>query len=123
MNPEKVLERFAIIANVPITEDSPWILLCEDACNDILAHIKDSVDVSEHSRRLAVAAASLAFYRYALYNSANGAAESFSAGELRIKTDAKSTVKLAYTVWAEAKHNIADLLKDDDFIFERIGLN
>ena len=123
MNLEKVLEHFAIIANISITEGSPWILLCEDACNDILAHLKDSVNVSEHSRRLAVAAASLAFYRYSLYNSASGATESFSAGELRIKTDVKSTVKLAYSVWAEAKHNIADLLRDDDFTFERIGLN
>ena len=120
MNPEEILERFCIIANIPITEGSPWISLCEEAGNDLISHLKDSVDVNENSRRLTVAAASLAFYRYILYGSANGATESFSAGELRIKTDSQSIVKLAYEVWLNAKRGISGLLRDDDFAFERI---
>ena len=123
MNPEEILERFSIIANIPITEGSPWIFLCEEAGNDLISHLKDSVDVNENSRRLTVAAASLAFYRYVLYNSANGATESFGAGELRIKTDSKSAVKLAYEVWLNAKRAISDLLIDENFTFERIEYN
>ncbi len=121
MNPEEILERFAIIANISITEGSPWIFLCEEASDDIISHLKDSVSVNENSRRLTVAAASLAFYRYVLYNSANGSTASFGAGELRIKTDSQITVKHAYEVWLSAKHAISDLLRDDSFVFERVG--
>lgn len=120
MNPEEILERFAIIANIPITESSPWIFLCEEASDDIISHLKDSDCVNENSRRLTVAAASLAFYRYVLYGSANGSTASFGAGELRIKTDSQTTVKHAYEVWLSAKRAISDLLRDDDFIFERV---
>ena len=120
MNPEEILKRFAIIANISLTEGSPWIFLCEEAGNEIVSHLKDSVDVNENSRRLTVAAASLAFYKYALYNTANGSTESFSAGELRIKNDLPSAVKMAYEVWLNAKHAISDLLRDDNFIFERM---
>ena len=63
MNPEEILERFAIIANISITEGSPWIFLCEEASDDIISHLKDSVSVNENSRRLTVAAASLRRYR------------------------------------------------------------
>ena len=106
MNPEEILERFCIIANIPLTEGSPWIFLCEEADNEIIAHLKDSVNVNENSRRLTVAAASLAFYRYILYKNANGSTESFSAGELRIKNNSTSTVKMAYEVWLNAKYAI-----------------
>ena len=120
MNPEEVLERFAMIANISVTEGSPWILLCEEACEEIKRKLKENVNINEHSRRLSTAAASLAFYRYAVYINASGNTESFSAGELHIKTDAKSTVKLAYSVWIDAKYAISDLLKDEEFTFERI---
>ena len=46
--------------------------------------------------------------------------ESFTAGEIRIKTDAKTHAKMAYNVWLDAKHSISDLLKDTEFMFERI---
>ena len=120
MNPEEILERFCIIANISLTDGSPWFLLCEEAGNEITSHLKDSVDVNENSRRLTVAAASLAFYRYAMYNVANGSTEYFCAGEIRIKNDLPSTLKTAYEVWLNAKRAISDLLRDDDFIFERM---
>ena len=121
MNPEEILERFAIIANISITEGSPWIFLCEEASDDIISHLEDSVSVDDSSWRLTVAAASLAFSRYVLYNSANGTTASFGAGEIRIKTDSQVTVKHAYEVWLNAKRAISDLLTDDEFVFERIG--
>ncbi len=120
MNLQETLERFSIIANLSMDEVSPWIPLCEDACEEIKNHLKKEVSAEENSRRLNVAAAALAFYRYVLYKASGGGMESFAAGELRIKTNAPASVKMAYNVWKDAKNAIADLLKDDEFVFERI---
>lgn len=120
MDPEDTLERFALIADISLAEAAQWLPLCEEACSEIESHLKESVDIDANSRRLTTAAASLAFYRYVLYINASGNTESFTAGELRIKTDVDSTIKLAYAVWLDAKYAISDLLEDSDFMFEMI---
>ncbi len=120
MNLQEILERFAIIASLSMDDVSLWIPICEDASEEIKRHLKEGISEDENARRLNVAAAALAFYRYILYKTAGGGTESFSAGELRIKTNAQVSVKTAYNVWRDAKNSIADLLTDDDFIFERI---
>ena len=99
MDPEATLERFALIADISLAEAEKWRSLCEEACSEIESHLKESVDIVADYRRLTTAAASLAFYRYVLYINASGNTESFTAGELRIKTDVDSTIKLAYAVW------------------------
>lgn len=120
MNLQEILERFAIIASLSMDDISPWIPLCEDACEEIKRHLKEGISEEENARRLNVAAAALAFYRYVLYRTSGGGMESFSAGELRIKTNAETSVKMAYNVWKDARNAVADLLTDDDFMFERI---
>lgn len=120
MNLQETLERFSIIANLPMEDISPWIPICEDACDEIKRHLRSGVDEIKNARRLNVAAAALSFYKYVLYRASGGAMESFSAGELRIKTNGKMSIKMAHKVWEDAKSSIADLLTDDDFIFERI---
>lgn len=120
MNLEKILEKFSIISGITSPEEiAPWITVCEDAYIDIKTNLKDDVDLEKHSRRLNSAAASLAFYRYVLYQASSGA-HTFTAGEIRIRTDIKTSVKLAHNVWLDAKRGIADLLKDEEFVFERI---
>ncbi len=120
MNLQETLERFAIIAGLSMDDISPWIPICEDAYDEIKRHLRDETDEDANSRRLNVAAAALAFYRYILYKVSGGGMESFSAGELRIKTNGETSVKMAYNVWKDAKNAVADLLTDDDFMFERI---
>ncbi len=120
MNLQTVLERFSLIANVETDESSPWIPICQESIDEILAHIKPGINIEENSRRLEVAAASLALYKYALYRASNTAMESFTAGEIRVKTDPNTAVKMAYRAWREAKSSIAELLEDNDFVFERI---
>ena len=120
MTTQEVLERFAIIANLTSEEITPWTALCEDAENEIRSHLREDTDEEEHSRRLSSAAAALAFYRYMMYRTSVGNVESFSAGELKIKTDAKTAVQLAHNIWRDARNAVCDLLNDEDFVFERI---
>ncbi len=120
MDLQEILERFSIITNLSMDEVSPWIPLCEDASQEIERNLKEGANTGENSRRLNAAVAALAFYRYVLYRASGGGMESFTAGELRIRTNSQVNVKIAYEVWMGAKSAIADLLVDDNFMFERI---
>lgn len=120
MNLNEIIKRFSIIADLSWEEASPWASVCEDASIEIKSKLRNDVNEEKNERRLNAAAAALAFYRYVLYRCSGGGMESFTAGEIRIKTDAKNHAKMAYNVWLDAKYSISDLLKDDDFMFERI---
>jgi len=120
LNLNEIIKRFSIIADLSWDEASPWTSVCEDACLEIRSNLRDDVKEEDNERRLNAAAAALAFYRYVLYRCSGGGMESFTAGEIRIKTDAKTHAKMAYNVWLDAKRSISDLLKDTEFMFERI---
>ncbi len=120
MNLQIILERFALISGVPESEISEYSPLCEDAAEEIYANLKSGVDTSAYERKLNVAAATLAFYKYTLCRASGGNAESFTAGELRIKNNLQANVTMAYRLWSEAKKSIAPILEDTDFVFERI---
>ena len=117
----EIIKRFSIIFGLSSDEIAPWTSICEDACIEIRKNLRENVVEEDHSRRLNAAAAALAFYRYILYSTSNsGGAESFAAGELRIKTDTSRMINNAKKVWQDAKRSIADILKDENFMFERI---
>ncbi len=120
MDLQEILKRFSTIANLSWDEAAHWATICEDSYSEIKNHLRDGVDENEHSRRLNVAAAALAFYKYVSYRASGGGMESFTAGEIRIKTNVEANIKIAYSVWKDAKMAISDLLKDDNFVFERI---
>ncbi len=120
MDLHEIIKKFSIITGLSDEEVSPWTSICEDACLEIRKNLREDADEESNSRRLNAAAAALAFYRYVLYCSSGGGVESFTTGEIRVKTDAQTSVKIAYTAWIDAKRSIADILKDEDFMFERI---
>lgn len=121
MNLDVVLERFSMIVNIEVEDAAKWVPICSESVDEIKNKLKDGVDMQKNAHRLEVAAAALAIYKYTLYNSVISGAESFTAGELRMKSDSQTSVKMAYRAWQEAKNSISDLLKDEDFVFERIG--
>lgn len=120
MNLEIVVQRFSVIANVEIEDSSKWIPVCYESTQEIKRHLKEGVDEEANAHRLEVAAAALALYKYTLFNATTLTTESFTAGEMKIKTDPNTSVKMAAKVWQEAKRSISDLIEDEGFIFERI---
>ena len=120
MDIQEVLERFSIIAGLSIDQAAPWTFLCSESIEQIRKHIKEGIDVSKHSRRLGAVAAALAFYRYIMYKGSGGGLESFTAGDISVKNDKKTSLQVAFAVWRDARSSVADLLNDEDFVFERI---
>ena len=120
MNLEIVVQRFSVIANIEIEDSSKWIPICGESMEEIKMHLKEGVDEEKNAHRLEVAAAALALYKYTLFTAATLTTESFTAGEIKIKTDPNTSVKMATKVWQEAKKSISDLIKDEGFVFESI---
>lgn len=120
LNLEIVVQRFSVIANVEIEDSSKWIPVCYESMQEIKRHLKDGIDEEANAHRLEVAAAALALYKYTLFNATTLTTESFTAGEMKIKTDPNTSVKMAAKVWQEAKRSISDLIEDEGFVFERI---
>ena len=120
MNLQTILERFVLISGIPESEISEYIPLCEDASEEISENLKSNADISAYERKLNVAAATLAFYKYTLCRASGSNAESFAAGELRIKNNLQSNVTMAYRLWLEAKKAISPILEDTDFFFEKV---
>lgn len=120
MNLQTILERFVLISGITEDEICEYIPMCEDAQEEITSNLKSNVDTAPYERKLNMAAATLTFYKYTLCRASGGNAESFAAGELRIKNNLQSNVNMAYRLWLEAKKAIAPILEDTDFLFERI---
>ena len=120
MNLEIVVQRFSVIANIEIEDSSKWIPICGESMEEIKMHLKEGVKKKKNAHRLEVAAAALALYKYTLFTATTLTTESFTAGEIKIKTDPNTSVKMATKVWQEAKKSISDLIEDEGFVFERI---
>lgn len=122
MNLEEIIERFKIISGVLEGDTAKCVPFCEDSMNEIVLSLKKGVNpnTSENSRRLNVAAAVLAFYKYSLCKASVDSTAAFTAGEIRIRTDSEANIKNAYRMWREARKSIMDLLEDTEFVFERV---
>lgn len=125
LNLQSVVEKFSIISNIEMENCSKWIPICRESLNDIQIKLKETINLQDASisYRIEAAAAALSLYKYALYSGANMAMQSFSAGEIQIKSDNAGAVKIAKRIWQEAKNSISDLLKDENFAFERVSFN
>ena len=55
-----------------------------------------------------------------MYKASGGGLESFKAGDISVKNDKKVSLQIALNVWKDAKNSAADLLSDEDFVFERV---
>ena len=110
---QEILERFALIASLPMEEAVGYTALCSDAAGELTRRLRGTVSENNASR-LEPAAASLAYYRYAMYQAAN--AEDFTVGDITVASGRDDKIRLAREVWMEAEREIADLLSDDGFV-------
>ena len=111
----QVLSRFNALAGLAGGDES-----CQQVCGNAAAEIERrerSGCGDEASDPLVSAAAALAFYRYTLMQSANGA-DSFEADGVKVTPAAKS-VSSARKLWGEAAAAAARYLSDSGFFFGR----
>lgn len=120
MDLSQVFDRFMLITGLDFSEASPYMVLCSEALADISRRLKKGVDTSKQGDRLAAAAASLAYYKYALMSSASQGTASFSAAGVKISPNSEKSTLLAKHVRDDALADIADLLEDTEFVVRQV---
>lgn len=123
MDLNEILKRFALIADLSTEEAAIWSPICNDAMLELTHKLKSDADTDANAWRLNAAAASLAFYRYTLYRASGSGMDAFSAGDIKITPEKQIAVKAAYAAWCEARNELADLLVDDEFLFEQVRIS
>ncbi|MDR0913745.1 MAG: hypothetical protein LBM65_01045, partial [Oscillospiraceae bacterium] len=103
----EVIKNFLTISGIDEKEANRWNFMCDFAMNSINLRLRKSEYTREENSRLAVAAAVLAYYYYAAYNSGSGV-KKFSAGDITIENE--STVEYAKSRLKIIEQSVSDLL-------------
>ena len=114
-----VTERFLLLASMS-TADETVEVLCQSGADRVEHMAKENADLSDS--RLINAAASDAFYQWALINKAGAKDDfkSFRAGDITVQNDVKVSLDAAKTIRDEAFITAANLLDDRDFYFGEV---
>lgn len=122
MDLNAILNRFAFLSGLTLTEAASFTQICNDAKTEIQLKIKSNINESAESGRLEAAAAALSFYKYILHKASLQGTQSFSAGDVSIKEDIKQQLESARSIWYEAKASVCDILQDDEFCFQKVTI-
>ena len=116
MDLNKIIARFAVLADLSISQTSAFT----DICSDSMGYISKITAIDEPTESdigmLEGAAAALSFYKYTLFLMGSGSARGFSAGDFSLD-GLGAAADHALSLWMQAKKEISHLIKDDDFTF------
>lgn len=122
LNLQEILEYFAMMADLEEEERSRYLPLCSAAADDLQLQLLHPPDTDEQCRRVNRAAASLAFSRYCVIRSCAEGGDSYQVGDVRVANGKGAGAQEAYQCWRQARASLAGLLKDEEFVFSRVGL-
>ena len=113
-----VLNRFSLVSGLSPDDTIIWSSLCQDSMNEIGMALKEGVDsgAKEHKDRLENAVACLSLYKYALYK----LYETNLDTEISTVQAKQIYIKNAYQIWLTSRTAVADILEDNEFVFEGI---
>lgn len=120
MNLQEILEYFAMMADLEEEERSRYLPLCSAAADDLQLQLLHPPSSDEQCRRVNRAAACLAFSRYCVIRGCADGGDSYQVGDVRITNGGGVGVREAYQSWRQARASIAELLKDEEFVFSRV---
>lgn len=117
MKTEQIFSRFLLLSGLEAQEALRYRPFCEEAGRALSARLRPEAQGADE--RLAAAAAAMAFYQYALLQSSQNNAASFSAGDIRVTKDEKGALAAAAVLREQAIAAAAPLLQDEGFAFRR----
>ena len=120
MDLTKVLENFLLISGINQNKSSIYMPIIKDSIKKLTSKLKSKTIKDEDKSRLNYAAAIFAFYKYLIFEKSKTNTESFTAGNISIKTNIDAKLNAAKDIWLSEKEEILDLLKDDEFSFKSV---
>lgn len=86
MEATEVLEQFCLLADLSPAQAQRFLPLARGCAARLLRRLRPDADAGAEHSALVAAAAGMLLYQYAAYTRSNGAAESFSLGDLSISS-------------------------------------
>ena len=120
MDLTKVLENFLLISGINQNKSNIYMPIIKDSIKKLTSKLKSKTIKDEDKPRLNYAAAIFAFYKYLIFEKSKTNTESFTAGNISIKSNIDAKLNAAKDIWLSEKEEILDLLKDDEFSFKSI---
>ncbi len=115
---DMVFRKFTSMAELDGEQANRWKHLVYESMADISDIIIPDYDSRRYRRRVASAAAALAFYRYMKLLCAKGEMSGIKAGDLTVN-ESKASLDNAYSIYCDALLDIGDLIMTDEMIFGR----
>ena len=121
MNKWTVLNSLRQLVPLEKREADAALPLCSSCLEEIRENLKE--DANPEDKRIAAAAAGLAYYKLMVYLLTDeGNVSSFRAGDITVKQDSKSVIKIAENVRDEALVRAAPIMKDKYFLFRGVDV-
>ena len=118
MDIQKIVERFAAIADITVESALPWWELCSESANEINSWIREGVDKEANETRLNTLTAVYSFYKYTLILVSRKTVATIENGfAIATVTDRRNMLSAANNAWKQARGEAADILNDFDFVF------
>jgi len=115
LNISEIYHQFSLLSGLDMEETRKWSHLCAAADRDVQDMLKDGVDTGAQRARLVCAVAALAYYRYVMFRTAEDQADSFDAGDFRVRYNKTAALAAAKEAWASAMVSISGLIRDNGF--------
>ena len=120
MDQWNVLESLKQITDLDEEGATAALPLCHSGLEEIKVRLRDDADPNDP--RVISAAAALAFYKMTLRRiDSNEAVTSFKAGDVTVTKSPSAMLEGAVKIRDDALINILPLVKDEGFIFMRVG--
>ncbi|MBC8570538.1 hypothetical protein [Zongyangia hominis] len=89
MELSKILERFALFADMELTDAMQWLPLCQAAAQSVERSLRPGADPDKNQERLSLVAAALAYHHYEKGRGSAGT-KSISVGDVKVESSAQS---------------------------------
>lgn len=118
MNPQDILEHFILLTGLDKKEAPPWLPLCNRYARWLRTQLRNPEQEEKNAALLSTVAAEVAYAKYTEICAARES-ESFSAGDITVRSYGEGAVHAAKEVAEESLRSIDYLLDDRAFAFRK----
>ena len=118
MNLQDILEHFRLLSGQSEEEAAPWVRLCSRYMRVLRSRLRDPALEEKNAALLSAAAAEMAYAKYVELSAAREA-ESFSAGDITVRSFGEGALRAAKSVAEDAEVSVRHLLADQEFLFRK----
>ncbi len=114
MNKSKILNQFAVLADITPLESQNWEFLADES----IAFLSELTPADKHNcNEFISACASVCFYRYIIIIAARGELDTMSTSDMSIKSNANDKINYAKMIYQQSLNTLGISIPEHNFYF------